>query len=85
MARAGIAALIAAAATIALHQEVGALSNPTSIGALLVLGGTFCGVYILTLALIMPGVGGDLRRLRAMAGRTAPGASVTAPSTLPSQ
>ena len=85
MARAGIAALIAAAATIALHQEVGALSNPTSIGALLVLGGTFCGVYILTLALIMPGVGGDLRRLRAVAGRTAPGASVTAPSTLPSQ
>jgi PST family polysaccharide transporter len=84
MARLGVAALIAAAATTALHQGVGALSNPTSVGALLILGATFCGVYALALALIMPRVADDLRRLRALAAHPAPGTAVTAPNAIPS-
>ena len=69
MARIGVGALIAAAATTALHQGVGALSDPTSVGALLALGATFSGVYALALALIVPRVADDLRRLRSLAAR----------------
>jgi O-antigen/teichoic acid export membrane protein len=85
IARTGVAAMTAAAVTIALHQGVGALSNPTSIGALLVLGASFCGVYALALALIMPRVADDVRGLRALAARLPLGAAVTAPSTVSSR
>jgi O-antigen/teichoic acid export membrane protein len=81
IARMGVAAMAAAAVTIALRQGVGALSDPTSIGALLGLATAFGGVYALVLALIMPRVAGDLRNLRALAARSAPGAVVTAPGT----
>jgi PST family polysaccharide transporter len=61
------AALIAALATVGLHNVVGALSDPTSVGALVVLTAVFTGVYALALALIMPGAAADLRRLRSLA------------------
>jgi O-antigen/teichoic acid export membrane protein len=67
MSRVGAAALIAAAATLALRQGVGALSDPTSLGALLVLSITFCATYGLALAFILRGVASDLRRVRALA------------------
>jgi PST family polysaccharide transporter len=80
IARAGVAAMAAAAATIALHQGVGALADPTSMGALLALGATFCCVYAVALALMMPRIAGDLRRLRALAAHPL-GSVVGAPST----
>ncbi|MBJ7608052.1 MAG: oligosaccharide flippase family protein [Candidatus Dormibacteraeota bacterium] len=71
--RCGVAALIAAAATLAVRQGVGALSDPSSRGALLLLGITFFASYVLALAVVLPGVAGDLRRVRALALRPAPG------------
>jgi len=62
--RVAIAALIASAATTGLQRAVAMLSDPTSWGALAVLGLTFCAVYGAALALIPPGVANDVRRLR---------------------
>ena len=69
VARLGLAALLAAAATLGLRQAAGVLADPTSFSALVVLGVVFCGTYVLALTLILPGVASDLRDLRALAGR----------------
>lgn len=72
IARVGFAALLAAAATLGLRRGVGLLADPASFGALVVLGVTYCASYACALALLLPRLATDLRRLRGIAGR-APG------------
>ncbi|MBJ7594373.1 MAG: oligosaccharide flippase family protein [Candidatus Dormibacteraeota bacterium] len=69
MARIAFAAAVAAAATLALRHAVAPLADPTSLGALVVLGIVFCATYALALALILPGVASDVRGLRELAGK----------------
>ncbi|MDQ6846853.1 MAG: oligosaccharide flippase family protein [Candidatus Dormibacteraeota bacterium] len=69
LARLGFAALLAAGVTLGLRREVGALADPTSLGALVVLGIAFIGTYVVGLALLLPGVARDLRGLRELAGK----------------
>ncbi len=63
--RVATAALIASIASVTLQRYVALLANPTSWGALAILGLTFGAVYGGVLAVITPGVASDLRRLRA--------------------
>ena len=78
--RVAVAALIAALATVGLHNVVGALSDPASVGALVVLTTVFAAVYAIALALIVPGAGADLRRLRSLAASPPKPTAVTSGS-----
>ena len=82
--RVAVAALIAVLATVGLHNVVGALSDPASVGALVVLATVFAAIYAIALALIVPGAGADLRRLRSLAASPPKPTAVTSGSPPPS-